>query len=82
MDAKEQAAVANAMVHIIRALDHNTQLGLMMALNQAVLSKHGPDCAVMVVEDMIGWINEMRSAVKVEPKALDAVPETDPLKIN
>ena len=75
MDAKEQAAVANAVVHIIRALGHNEQLGLMMALNQAVLAKHGPDCALIVCEDMLGWINEM--------KKTETVPtETDPSKIN
>ena len=75
MNTKEQAAVANAMVHIIRVLGHDEQLGLMMALNQAVLTKHGPDCALLVCEDMLGWINEMKKA--------EAVPtETDPMKIN
>ena len=79
MDGKEQSAVANAIVHIIRALGHNEQLGFMMALNQAVLSKHGPDCALLVVNDMIDWINAMKP---VEPEALDVRPETDPMKIN
>ena len=79
MDAKEQAAVANAMVHIIRALGHNEQLGFMMALNQTVLSKHGPECAMLVIDDMIGWLNQMKS---VDPEALDVRPETDPMKIN
>ena len=79
MNAKEQSAVANAMVHLIRALGHNEQLGFMMALNQTVLSKHGPECAMLVIDDMIGWLNQMKS---VDPEALDVRPETDPMKIN
>ena len=75
MDAKEMGAIGNGFVHIIRALGHNEQLGLMMALNQAVLTKHGPDCALLVCEDMLGWINEM--------KKTETIPtETDPMKIN
>ena len=79
MDAKEQSAVANAIVHIIRALGHNEQLGFMMALNQAVLSPHGNDCAAMVVHDMLDWMNARK---KVEPETLNVTPETDPMKIN
>jgi hypothetical protein len=76
MDAKTLAALGNGMAHIIRALPHNEQLGLMMALNEAVLSPHGAGCALLVFDDMSRWINELAATgPAVEP-------ETDPLKIN
>lgn len=72
MDAKELAALGNGMVHMIRALSHNEQLGLLLALNEAVLSRHEAGCAALVIEDLCRVMNDLQPPP----------PEIDPLKIN